>query len=102
MTSLVESSPLPGVLRDMRRRKIVALSVPLMLVAYLAYVVVAFDVMGLAERARLDNAAILVADSYSHKVHVARDLRSGELEVAIEGERRGTYPPGDALDWVRP
>jgi phosphonate transport system permease protein len=94
------SSPLEGVMRAMRRRRLAALSVPVLLVAYLAYVFVAFDVAGLAERARLDNAALLLRDSWSHKVHVTRDLRTGEDVVSVEGERRGTYAPGDWPDWV--
>ncbi|TNC71363.1 phosphonate ABC transporter, permease protein PhnE [Rubellimicrobium roseum] len=85
----------------MRRRRLVALSLPVLLLAYLAYVVVAFDVAGLAQRARLDNAAILLADSWSHRTHVTRDNRSGEVRVAIDGDRRGTYAPERWPGWVR-
>lgn len=86
--------------RLIARKRRVALAVPVLLMAYLAYVFVAFDVAGLADRARMDNARILVADSYSHKVHVTRDLRSGSLEVAYEGEAKGRYPEGTRPDWV--
>jgi hypothetical protein len=48
-------------------------------------VFVAFDVLGLAQRARLDNAAILVSDSWSYRTHVTRDNRDGEIVVAIDG-----------------
>ena len=42
----------------------------------------------------------LVADSYSYKTHVTRDNRSGEMSIAIEGERKGTYAPGTSPEWV--
>lgn len=104
MTAVAGPSPqgavLGAVLGDMRRRRRVALAVPVLLLAYLAYVFVAFDVGGLAARARLDNAAVLVADSYSHKVHVTRDNRTAEVEISIEGARQGTYPSGEGPDWV--
>ena len=77
-----------------------AVAVPAVLLAYLVYVFFAFDIPGLAERARLDNAATLVADSYSHKVHVTRDNRSGEITVAKEGERKGTFPTGMEPEWI--
>jgi phosphonate transport system permease protein len=48
----------------------------------------------------MDNAAILLSDFWSHKTHVTRDNRSGTLTVAIEGESKGTYPPGMLPDWV--
>lgn len=82
------------------RKKMFAFGVPALIIAYLAYIFFAFDIPGLYERARIDNARTLVADSYSYKTHVARDNRSGELTVAIEGERKGTYAPGTAPDWV--
>ncbi|NAZ36493.1 phosphonate ABC transporter, permease protein PhnE [Rubellimicrobium sp. CFH 75288] len=90
------------VLRGFRRRRLVALSVPVLLLLYLAYVFVAFDVMGLSQRARLDNAAILVRDSWSHKVHVTQDLRNAAVSVSIEGNRRSTYREGAWPGWVRP
>ena len=78
----------------------VAFAIPAVILAYLVYVFFAFDMAGLAERFRLDNAATLVADSYSHKVHVARDNRSGEITVSKEGERRATFPAELEPDWV--
>lgn len=82
------------------RKRLVALGVPAAILAYLLYVFFSFDVPGLMERARLDNARILVADSYSYKTHVTRDLRSGALTVSIEGETKGAYPAGTTPDWV--
>ncbi len=83
-----------------RRKRLVALATPAVILAYLAYIFVAFDVAGLAARARLDNAAILLSDFVSYKTHVARDNRSGALDVAIEGEKKGAYPAGRLPDWV--
>lgn len=93
------ADPAAAALRAFAWRRWVALAVPALLLLYLAYVVVAFDVAGLAGRARLDNAATLLGDSYSHKTHVTRD-RTGAVTVAIEGERRGTYPDGERPSWV--
>lgn len=82
------------------RKRQLALAVPVLVLAYLVYVFFAFDVAGLANRARLDNARILVADSYSHKVHVTRDARANRMEYAVEGEAKGRYPQGTRPDWV--
>ena len=77
-----------------------AITVPAVILAYLLYIFFAFDVPGLVERARMDNARILVADSYSYKTHVTRDNRTGELDYAIEGEAKGRYPEGETPAWV--
>jgi phosphonate transport system permease protein len=101
MTMLTDTGDLRGAAETIfRRKKITALAVPLVVLAYLAYVFVAFDVAGLADRARMDNARILVADSYSHKVHVTRDNRNGAITFAVEGEAKGRYPAGRSPDWV--
>lgn len=86
--------------RLIRRKQWLALAVPTVLIAYLVYVAIAFDIAGLAERARLDNALLLASDSWSHKVHVTRDNRTGEVTYAVEGERKGTYPEGMRPDWI--
>lgn len=104
MSTLSATLPAPdlshGIIRRFARRRLAALAVPAAILVYLAYTAVAFDVAGLAQRARWDNAAILLSDFWSHKTHVTRDNRSGELTVAIEGEAKGTYPPGMLPDWV--
>lgn len=82
------------------KKRMLNFALPALVLAYLAYVFVAFDVSGLWERASLDNAKTLVSDSYSYKTHVTRDNRNGEVSVAIEGERKGAYPEGSAPDWV--
>lgn len=102
MSTLILPAPdlSPGIIRRFARRRLAALAVPAAILVYLAYTAIAFDVAGLAQRARWDNAAILLSDFWSHKTHVTRDNRSGELTVAIEGEAKGTYPPGMLPDWV--
>lgn len=83
-----------------RRKRLVALAVPAVILLYLAYIFVAFDVMGLAERARLDNAMTLIRDTYSYKTHVTRSNRTGDVTIAKEGERPATWPEGQSPDWV--
>lgn len=86
--------------QSFRAKRLTALALPLLILGYLAYVFVAFDVAGIAGRARLDNAKILLADFVSYKTHVTRDNRSGNLRISIEGESKGTYPEGRLPDWV--
>lgn len=82
----------------MRRWK--AISVPLLILAYLVYIAISFDLVSLAGRAKLDNAKILLSDFVSYKTHVTRDNRTGQTTVAIEGEAKGTYPEGRLPAWV--
>jgi len=82
------------------KKRLLSFVLPAAVLAYMAYVFVAFDVAGLWQRASLENARTLVSDSYSYKTHVTRDNRSGAVSVAIEGERKGAYPEGSAPDWV--
>ncbi|MFN3263065.1 MAG: phosphonate ABC transporter, permease protein PhnE [Pikeienuella sp.] len=83
-----------------RRKRIVAFGVPAAILLYFVYIFFAFDLPGLAQRARLDNAAILVSDFWSYKTHVTKDNRNGEITAAIEGEAKGAYPAGTFPDWV--
>ena len=89
-----------GAERLFLRKRILGFGLPVLVLAYLTYIFFAFDIPGLAQRADADNARTLVADSYSYKTHVARDNRSGELTIAIEGERKGEYAEGTAPNWV--
>ena len=101
MTSFTQTPPLADQLvATFTRRRLFALSVPVVILVYLTYIFFAFDLPGLAARARLDNAAILLSDFWSHKTHVTRDNRTREIVVAIEGENKGTYPDGMVPDWV--
>ena len=80
-----------------RRRAFLAPAVALL---YLLAVAWAFDAPGLLARADGENARTLLRDAWSHKVHVTRDNRTGEVSVAVEGQRNGAYPPGEAPPWV--
>ncbi|MGB0661673.1 MAG: phosphonate ABC transporter, permease protein PhnE [Mangrovicoccus sp.] len=89
-----------GADRLFQRKRMIAFAVPAIVLAYLVYTFFAFDVPGLYQKASWDNGQKLVADTYSHKVHVTRNNASGDISVAIEGERKGTYAPGTGPDWV--
>lgn len=82
------------------RKRRMAFALPGLVALYLVYIFFAFDLPGLAHRARLDNAATLIADSYSYKTQVTQDNRSGKVSVAIEGRRKGAYAPGAEPAWV--
>ncbi len=82
------------------RKRMISFGLPAMVLAYLIYIFGAFDVAGLAQRARLDNARIILSDSWSYKTHVTMDARSGNIAVAIEGEVKGAYLAGTAPGWV--
>ena len=86
--------------RRFARKRLIAFAIPSVILAYFVYIFFAFNVAGLVERANWDNAVTLASDSWSHKVHVTRDNRSGEVTYAVEGERKGAYPEGQRPDWV--
>lgn len=104
MTAITTEAPAPcpraRSVRALRRKRNVALAVPVLLLAYLAYVFVSFDVAGLMQRARMDNARILLADAVSHKIHVTRDNRRDTLAVSVEGSRRAVFPDDRVPDWI--
>lgn len=97
---MVDASLSMDMVARFQRRRLLALAVPVLILMYLSYVFIAFDVAGLAARARLDHAVVLLSDFVSHKTHVTRDNRSGALSVAIEGEAKGLYPAGRLPAWV--
>ena len=100
MTATLSPGLADIVTRRLALRTRLAFAIPAAILTYLIYAAISFDLAGLAQRARLDNAAILLGDFWSHKTHVTRDNRSGKLTVAIEGEAKGTYPDGMLPDWV--
>jgi phosphonate transport system permease protein len=101
MTSTTTAPSLAeAVAANFDRKRRVAFAIPAVILAYLLYAAISFDLAGLAQRARFDNAAILLSDFWSHKTHVTRDNRTGAVEVAIEGETKGTYPEGMLPAWV--
>jgi phosphonate transport system permease protein len=88
------------VTRRFAARRRLAFAIPAAIVAYLVYAAISFDVAGIVNRARFDNAAILLSDFWSHKTHVTRANATGQVTVAIEGEAKGTYPDGMLPEWV--
>jgi phosphonate transport system permease protein len=89
-----------SVFATFRTKRRWAFAVPAIILAYLVYVFFAFDVPGIAGRAKMDNAQILLGDFWSYKTHVTRDNKSGDVVIAVEGEAKGTYPKGMLPDWV--
>jgi phosphonate transport system permease protein len=87
-------------LTQFSRKKRLTIAVPLVIMAYFAYIFVSFDVAGLGKRINLNNARTLLSDSYSYKTHVAQNNRNGVITLSVEGERKGQYPEGTAPDWV--
>jgi len=87
-------------LTQFSRKKRLTIAVPLVILAYFAYIFVSFDVAGLGERINLNNARTLISDSYSYKTHVAQNNRNGVITMSVEGERKGQYLEGTAPDWV--
>jgi phosphonate transport system permease protein len=85
-------------LLDRKRR--MALAVPALILVYLIYAAISFDIGGLAQRARLDNAAVILADTVSHKIHVTRDNRREALSVSVEGSSRATFAADALPDWI--
>lgn len=88
--------------RGFARRRLQLAAGMIAVLGYLAYVVVAFDIAGIAGRMRPENAAALMGDFWSYKTHVTFDQRKPDLEVAIEGEAKGRYAPGTFPEWVHP
>lgn len=86
--------------RLFQSKRIFAFSVPAIIAVYFVYIFFAFDILGLSQRANWDNAVTLASDSWSHKAHVTRSNRTGEIDYAVEGERKGRYPEGQRPDWV--
>jgi phosphonate transport system permease protein len=97
---MVSPSLAQSVTARFRAKRRLAFAIPAAILAYLIYAAISFDLAGLAQRARLDNAAILLGDFWSHKTHVTRDNRTNDVTVAIEGESKGTYPDGMLPAWV--
>jgi len=99
-TTILAPTLAETITRRFDRKRQLAFVIPAAIIAYLVYAAISFDIAGLAQRARFDNAAILLSDFWSHKTHVTRDNRSGAVEIAIEGETKGTYPTGMMPEWV--
>lgn len=86
--------------RTIARKKLFLIAIPALILAYLAYVALAFDLAGLAGRTRLDNGALLMQDFWSYKIHVTRDNRDGAVTSSVEGMRNATFTPENRPDWI--
>ncbi len=100
MISTDISPVLPEIQTLFRRKILLSFAIPAIVLTYLVYIFFAFDLVGIGQRARLDNAHKLISDSYSYKTHVTRDNRTQAVTISVEGERKGTYPSGESPDWV--
>jgi phosphonate transport system permease protein len=100
MTATLSPALADSVTRRFARRARLALAIPAAIIAYLVYAAISFDVASLVQRARMDNAVILLSDFMSHKIHVTRDNASGAVSVSVEGETRHVYPEGRTPDWI--
>lgn len=99
--AMLDTTDLKGsAARLMQRKRMLSFALPALVLAYLSYVFFAFGVPDLIAKASGENARALMADTYSHKVHVTRDNRNGAVRIAIEGENKGAYPEGTSPDWV--
>ena len=54
------------------RKKMISFAVPILIFAYFVYIFVAFDMAGLKERARLDNAVTLISQQTSGAVMLSQ------------------------------
>ena len=81
-----------------RTRARISLALPALVLIYLFYAALAFDVAGLPGKMRWDNAQVLLGDFVAYKVHAIRDNRKGQISANIDGDARDSYPvlPG----WV--
>ncbi|MBL1435433.1 MAG: phosphonate ABC transporter, permease protein PhnE [Rhodobacteraceae bacterium] len=81
----------PQAINPNRKRLAAWLAGLLTLVGYLFYIWGAFDVSSALDRANTDRASLLALDTYAYKHHVELSLKSGDLMVNLEGNRRNAY-----------
>ena len=98
---MVDAALIQTVENSFSRRRLFAIALPVIIFLYLIYTAIAFDVMGIAARARMDNAANFLSDFWSYKVQVTRDNRTSTVRTTIEGEKRYAFPPDQQPDWVK-
>lgn len=88
--------------QSVNRKRLMSIIAPLLVLVYFVYIFFSFDILGLSERARLDNAKTLLSDVYSYKTHVTKSNRgNGDVVVEIEGEKKGRYPQDAPPEWVK-
>ncbi len=102
MTDYTLETPVTSerVWQHVRRRAWLSIFLPLAVLTYLVYTWFAFGVPDILAKAQPERAAILATDSVAYKVHVTKNFRRNDVEVAIEGERTATYDPALLPDWV--
>ena len=101
MTTMLSQNLAQSVTASLTRRRLLSFAVPLAVLSYLIYAAISFDLMGIAQRAKMDNARVLLGDFVSYKTHVSRDNRSDTIKISVEGENKGNFPEGRLPDWVR-
>jgi len=90
----------PQAIEPNRRKQAAWLGGLFLLIGYLTYIWSAFDVSGALDRANMDRATLLALDSYAYKHHVELSMKSGEIMVNLEGNRRHAFD--ELPDWVVP
>ncbi len=88
--------------RLIARKRLISLTAPSPVLAYLAYAAVSFDLAGLPGWARWDNGALILQDFWSYKVRVTRGNRRGEIAVSVEGMRNATFRQRNEPDRINP
>lgn len=99
MMTLAETQKITSV-AQIRRKRLFSAGLLVAVVIYMIYIFFAFDVEGLAKRAKFENATKLAADSWSHKEHMTISRRNESITYTVEGERKARYPDGTQPDWV--
>lgn len=99
--ALALASPSETLVARFRRKSRIAVAIPMIVLAYLIYAAIAFDLGGLMSRVRLDNAQPLLSDFWSYKIHVTRVNRSGKTLVTIEGDARDAFSAANMPPWVK-
>ncbi len=93
---MVDAALINAVETSFQRRKLWSIAIPALILAYLLYAAISFDVLGVGARARMDNAKTLLSDFVSYKIHVTRDNRTGKIVTALDGNARYPFAP----NWV--
>jgi len=87
-----------GVIARSRRQAYLPIALFAATLLYLTYAFFAFDIPRLLSSSKLERGALLATDSFAHKVHITKTVRSGEVKISVEGQRDAVYdtPP----DWI--
>jgi len=87
-----------GVDRAAKRQRIWFFAVAAVILSYLAFSWVQFDIGSMRDRWRPDRAALFVLDTYAHKDHATMRWKTpDEFQIAFEGGHRHVYDPKP--DW---